>query len=80
MRKREVSVLPVGLAAWRKQRNLTQEQLAQAAGISPTLVALIETGRRQPGLANAIAIAEALDVPLAAFALVHEDDDEEEVA
>lgn len=36
--------------------------------VSESLVALIETGRRQPSLRNAEALAAALDVPLDALA------------
>lgn len=66
-------MLREALPAWRKVRGLTQEALAIKAGCSPTLIALIETGKRQPGLVNAIAIARALEVPLRAFAVVHVD-------
>lgn len=88
MGKREwqVQVLPEGLRAWRKQRDLTQVELAKRVGCSETLIALIETGRRQPGIENARAIAEHLGVALEAFAIVtevgdsedSEDDDEDE--
>lgn len=75
-KRQQVTVLPKGLAAWRKQRGLTQIQLAKIVGCSETLIALIETGRRQPGPDNAVKIAEALDVELEAFAVVVSADDE----
>lgn len=69
------------LAALRRKDGLSQERLAVLAttclrritddperGISESLIALIETDRRQPSLANAEAIAAALDVPLDAIA------------
>ena len=81
MPKRQVQVLPTGLKAWRRERDLTQAELAKRVGCSDTLIALIETGRRQPGYDNAIAIAELLGVELEAFAIVSEaaegDDDDE---
>jgi transcriptional regulator with XRE-family HTH domain len=80
VRKHQVTVLPAGLREWRKVRGLTQVELAKRAGCSDTLVALIETGRRQPGIDNARAIADVLGVPLDAFAVVHGDTEDGEVA
>lgn len=68
---RDVTVLPDGMVAWRNERKLSQEALARAAKVSEGLVALIETGRRQPTYGNAIRLADALGIPLRAFALVH---------
>lgn len=65
-----VEMLPKGLAAWRATRSMTQYELARRVGCSDTLIALIETGRRQPGYDNALAIAAALDIDLEAFAIV----------
>lgn len=73
MRRKEVTVLPEALKAWRTQRGWTQKDLAIRSAVSPTLIALIETNERQPSLTNALAIAKALDVPLRAFALLHVD-------
>lgn len=69
----EVTILPDALKAWRGQRSMSQAALAEAASCSEGLIALIETGRRQPGLSNALAISRALGVPLRVFALVHVD-------
>ena len=71
---RDVTVLPDGLAAWRKERGLTQEGLARASKVSEGLVALIESGRRQPSYGNAQRIAAALGVSLRAFALISIDE------
>lgn len=73
MKERQVTVLPDGLRAWRAERGFSQADLAVRADCSETLIALIETGKRQPGLGNAIAIARALSVKLTAFAIVHVD-------
>lgn len=70
---RDVTVLPEGLVAWRTERHFTQGTLAREANVSEGLIALIETGKRQPSFGNALAIARALDVPLSAFAIVHVD-------
>lgn len=64
-------MLPDGVKAWRGERKMSQMDLAKAAGCSEGLIAQIETGRRQPGLENAVAIAEALGVKLSAFAIIH---------
>lgn len=70
-RQPQVEILPLALKSWRKERGQTQLDLARLAGCSEGLIAQIETGRRQPGLTNAVAIAHALDVPLAAIAHVY---------
>lgn len=78
-RPREVSVLPQALKAWRKERGWSQKDLAFHAteklpdgdSISPTLIALVETGERQPSLRNAEAIAAAFGIDVAALAVVH---------
>jgi len=54
-------------AAMRIQRlkaGLTQEQLAEAAGLHPRTVQLLEAAEREPGLTTVAALADALDVPL----------------
>jgi transcriptional regulator with XRE-family HTH domain len=91
-RKGEVYVKPVRLSTFRKLANLSQAGLAAKAtlalaeggdikgSVSESLVALIETGRRQPSLRNASALATALGVPLDALADVKvpaEDEDED---
>jgi len=47
----------------RRMRDLTQEEVAQMAGISRSLVASIETGISTPSLATLKKIALALDIP-----------------
>lgn len=80
MRRREVRMLPTALATWRKERGLTQKDLAQASGVSPTLIAMIETGERQPSRLNAEDLATALNVPLDSIAFVYPDELVNEVA
>lgn len=46
----------------REEQGLTRQQLATAAGISPTTVGDIEAERRSPSLRVAAAIATALDL------------------
>lgn len=49
---------------WREYRGLTQEQLAQAAGISTPYLSQIETGKRRGTMEVLSAIAKTLQVSL----------------
>lgn len=52
------------LKLWREKRGLSQRDLARAAGVSPSYLAEIETGRK-PGSAEALLhLARALAVPM----------------
>jgi transcriptional regulator with XRE-family HTH domain len=48
----------------RKQRGLSQEDLAEASGMSRNYVSDIERGVRNPGLLALVALAKALKVSL----------------
>lgn len=48
-------------------RELTQEQLAERAGVSNKEVSLIELGKRNAGLDTLAALARSLDVDPSAF-------------
>lgn len=48
------------LIAMRKAKNLTQVQLAEAAGISPSYICVIETGKRKVPVWTAKKIAAVL--------------------
>jgi transcriptional regulator with XRE-family HTH domain len=47
---------------WRERRGLTQEKLAQRAGISRPYLARLETARQDPKLSTLEKIAKALRV------------------
>lgn len=49
----------------RTGRNLSQEQLAHAAGLAPRTIVAIESGRTGTSTDSLYAIAHALDVPVA---------------
>jgi len=48
----------------RKYRGMTQDDLAQAAGLSRPYLTEIETGRKEGSIKSLKAIAKALNVPL----------------
>jgi len=48
----------------RRERSVTQEQLAAMSGLSQVMIAKIEQGRRQPRMPVLLKLADALDVPL----------------
>ena len=73
MRTQQVTTLPVALKEWRRVRSMSQATLAKEAHVSEGLIAQIETGRRQPGLTNLLAIAKALGVNANALAIIHGD-------
>ncbi len=59
-------VVAQNLRAMRVQKKLSQETLAQKAGISVSYVSMLERGRRTPPLGTMEALAKALGVsPLA---------------
>jgi transcriptional regulator with XRE-family HTH domain len=47
----------------RQARGLSQEELAESAGVHRTYVSSLERGQRNVGLDNILAIAAALGVP-----------------
>lgn len=51
----------------RQARKLSQENLAEGAGIHRTQISLLEGGRRQPLLETLVRLAGALDVPVEAL-------------
>lgn len=51
----------------RLHANLTQEKLAELAGLDRQAINRIEQGHSSPRLDNLIRIADALDVPLASL-------------
>ncbi len=52
------------IKVWREYRGLTQQDLAQAAGISASYLSQIETGKREGTTAVLQAIARALNLTL----------------
>lgn len=63
------------LIAIRKAKNLTQAQLAEAAGVAPNYICAIETGKRKVPVWTAKKIAAALGFDWQRF---YEDDNDNE--
>ena len=53
-------------------RGVSQERLAQLAGLDRTYVSGIERGERNPSLANLLKLADALGVPFSEIAAAAE--------
>lgn len=51
----------------RKAARLTQEQVAEKAGIAPNFLGYIERGKKRPSLEVTFALAKALNVPAETF-------------
>jgi len=49
---------------WREHRKLTVRALAEKAGVSPSLISEIETGKKEGSIATLKALARALQVDL----------------
>lgn len=52
------------IRAWRDQRGLTQQQLADAAGISKPFLSQIESRKRTASVTTLRKLGTALDVPI----------------
>lgn len=46
----------------RKQKNISQEKLAELVGVNRTYISLVEQGERNPSLKTVYRIVKALDV------------------
>ena len=63
MIKKTYSILAENIRRARIQKKLSQEDLAEQAGISANYIYQIEAGRVQIGMAALLKIKEALDIP-----------------
>ena len=59
---------------WREHRGLTQDALAKAVGVSRGFIGQIETGRAEPSLKTAAAIARVLGVDIDDLVAATEDE------
>ncbi len=61
MPKHDTVLAPLGQSVRRREaRELTQEKLAEKAGLDPTYISGIERGLRNPGIKNVARLAKAL--------------------
>jgi transcriptional regulator with XRE-family HTH domain len=67
MRKRDSILVSLGLNVRRQReaQDLTQEALAEKAGLDQTYISGIERGVRNPGIKNVARVARALGIPTA---------------
>jgi len=67
-KQRERKILLELLRELRKQRNLTQDQLAGALGVKQAFVSKYETGERRLDFLDLVAICEVLRISILKFA------------
>jgi len=67
-KQRERSILLEVLRELRKQRNLTQDQLARSIGVKQAFVSKYETGERRLDFLDLVGICEVLGISIVKFA------------
>jgi DNA-binding XRE family transcriptional regulator len=60
------------LKAWREFRGITQLHLSSRSGVGRDLIAQIETGKKQGGVATLSRLARALGVPIEALIMAQD--------
>jgi len=63
-KKTTASHLMNRLAKYRKQKGLSQTQLAKLIGVAQSTIAMIETGKIMPSLRTALRLSRILGVPV----------------
>jgi transcriptional regulator with XRE-family HTH domain len=63
--EKQLKALGNRIATVRRERGVTQEQLAEKTGFTSITIGYIEQGRRSPRIATVFKIAECLKVPVA---------------
>lgn len=56
-------VFPWVLKQYRHKAELTQEQVSERVGVSPSFIGMLETGVKKPNLVMLFKLARALGVP-----------------
>ena len=62
--------------AVRKSKNISQEKLAELAGLHPTYISDVERGKVNASIYSCYMITNALDVPLSEFISLYNGDEE----
>ena len=60
-------ILKYNLKFYRKQKGLTQEQLAELSGVSTDYISELERGKKVPSIKRLDYIAKALDIEIYKF-------------
>ena len=60
--KTDYSLIGEQIKFWRKQRSLTQEQLAEKVELTPGFISLIETGKKRASLETLLSVCRALNI------------------
>ncbi|WP_290652582.1 XRE family transcriptional regulator, partial [Aquisalimonas sp.] len=74
--ERNVADIGTRIRSIRQQRGLKVKQLAEAAGITSSLLSQVERGLSNPSINTLRAIAQALDVPIVVFFEQHDRSDD----
>lgn len=64
MKTDDLKLFGIHVKTLRLSKNLSQEELAERAGMHRTYIGMIERGERNPALLNLIRLAKALHIPL----------------
>ena len=54
----------------RAARNMSQKELALNAGVKPSFISLIESGRRNPSTSTVLRLSSALEIPVPLLTLL----------
>jgi transcriptional regulator with XRE-family HTH domain len=57
-----MDMLGARIAALRRSRGMSQSQLAQELGVSPSAIGMYEQGRREPSAATVVALSNLFQV------------------
>lgn len=68
MNSNAAAVFGAVLGELRRQRSMTQEQLAVKANLDRTYISYLENAHRSPSLETMLALAHALQIPLSQLA------------
>lgn len=62
-----LKLIQENIKKYRKEQNLTQEQLSELCNISTDYLSEIERGKKTPSLKRLVLIAETLNIPICKF-------------
>ncbi len=62
-----IKLIQENIKKYRKEQNLTQEQLSELCNISTDYLSEIERGKKTPSLKRLVLMAETLNIPICKF-------------